>query len=256
MNRPFPKMTAHSGCMDLPDNTIASAAMGLKLGADIIEDDIRITRDGILVLAHDDKIHDSQGKEDFLISKMNYSELCELDIHTHHGVEGQTIRLAKLESLLQLMKASGKMLNLDLKVDECIQPVSYMVEYYQMLDKVILSGCGAERALKVNQANPRLQKLLNAEIDLFLTLEYQTAVEITCEHALTAGCFGINIEYRLVRPELLAAASMRNLPIWVWTVNDVAEMHRLVDMGVYSITSRNIAALAELKRTWINQAAN
>ncbi|QGQ94738.1 glycerophosphodiester phosphodiesterase [Paenibacillus psychroresistens] len=247
MSQSFPWITAHSGCMNKPDNTLASAEIALQLGADIVEDDIRITSDGILVLAHDDEIQLPNGTI-YHISQMTYSELSELDILARSGTVPATIRLATLESFLQLIKAVGKIANLDLKADECIKPVSDLVEKYQMLEQVIVSGCEAERAMKVNQINPKLRKLLNANIELFLSLDYEEAVEITCNDALAANCMGINIEYRLVKTKLLEAAWNKNLPILVWTVNDEIEMKRMVEMGVHSITTRNLQTLIDLKQ--------
>jgi glycerophosphoryl diester phosphodiesterase len=250
MAKQFPLITAHSGCMNKPDNTLASAETELKLEADVVEDDIRITRDGILVLAHDDMIHTPDGTE-YSISTMTYSELYELDIRTLHGAEAETIRLATLESFLQLIKATSKIANLDLKVDECIRPVSDLVQKYDMLDQVILSGCESDRAIRVNQINPKLRKLLNADSQLFLTLDYKKAVEITCNDAIAAACFGININYRLVNSELVETARNKNLPILVWTVNDEAQMKHMVEMGVHSITTRHVETLVDLKQKWI-----
>jgi glycerophosphoryl diester phosphodiesterase len=247
----FPLITAHSGCMNKPDNTLASAETGLNLGADVVEDDIRITSDGILVLAHDDMIYQPDGTG-YSISQNTYSDLCELDFQTKHGGAAETIRLATLESFLQLIKTTSKIANLDLKVDECIKPVSDLVQKYDMLDQVILSGCESDRAMKANQINPKLRKLLNVNIPLFLTLDYMEAVEITCKDALAANCMGINIEYRLVKAELLEKAKNKNLPILVWTVNDEVQMERMAEMGVHSITSRNVQALIDLKQKWIN----
>jgi glycerophosphoryl diester phosphodiesterase len=249
MNKQFPLITAHSGCMNKPDNTLASAKTGLELGADLVEDDIRITLDGILVLAHDDIIHLPDGTE-YSVFQKTYRELCELDISTRQGAQTETICLATLESLLLLIKATSKIANLDLKVDECVKPVSDLLQKYDMLDQVILSGCESDRAMKVKRVNPKLQKLLNADSRLFLTLDYKEAVEITCNDALAAACCGINIDYRLVSLQLVETAKNKNLPILVWTVNEEAEMKRMVEMGVHSITTRNVEALVDLKLQW------
>jgi glycerophosphoryl diester phosphodiesterase len=250
MGKQFPLITAHSGCMNKPDNSLASAETGLKLGADVVEDDIRITRDGILVMAHDDMIHLPDGTG-YSISQNTYRDLCELDFQTKYGDAAETIRLATLESFLQLIKSTSKIANLDLKVAECIKPVSDLVQKYDMLDQVIISGCEIDWAMTVNQLNPKLRKMLNADIGLFLTLDYKEAVEITCNDALAAACIGINMEYRLVSPELVETAKNKNLPILVWTVNDEAQMLRMVEMEVHSITTRNVKALVDLKQKWI-----
>jgi glycerophosphoryl diester phosphodiesterase len=120
-----------------------------------------------------------------------------------------------------------------------------------MLDQVIISGCESDWAMIVKQINPKLRLLLNADIGLFLSMNYKEAIEKTCKDALAAGCYGINMEYRLVSSELVEDAGYRNLPISVWTVNDEAQMRRMAEMGVHSITTRNVEALVDLKQKWI-----
>lgn len=242
-----PLITAHTGCMGTPDNTLLSAEAGLKHGADVIEDDILVTRDGVPVLSHDDRVRTPDGAEVF-ISQMNYDDLSGLDIEARRGEGTEAIRIVKLEALLPLILASGKTINLDLKSDESIEPVSVLVEKYELLGQAFLSGCEFERAMMAKRTDPRLRRMLNTDVRLFRTMDYTEAALMTCEQALEAECAGININYRLVKPELLELACERNLPILVWTVDDEAFMRRFIDMGVYSITTRSVDALHGLIR--------
>ncbi len=139
-------------------------------------------------------------------------------------------------------------MNLDLKSDDCVEPVSRLVEKNGLLDQVFLSGCEAGRAHIVQQLNPRLRKLLNAEHLYFQTLPYSEAVKLNCEDALSAACIGINIHYSAVAPELLQSAAGHRLPVYVWTVHEETEMRRFLAAGVHSITTRNVEALVRLKR--------
>lgn len=52
----FPMITAHTGCDGSVPNTITSAIVGLRLGADAVEVDVRVTSDGHVVLSHDDSV--------------------------------------------------------------------------------------------------------------------------------------------------------------------------------------------------------
>jgi Glycerophosphoryl diester phosphodiesterase len=242
----FPLITAHSGCMNTPDNSILSVETGLKLGADIVEEDVLVTRDGIPVLAHDDNWRMPNGQE-LKISQLTYEEITGLQLKATREEQGHAIRLCRLEEMLLLIQASGKIANLDLKADECIEAVAGLVHKHRMLEQIFLSGCETERALKA-QSNPELKKLLNAKSDLFLSMEYEAAVVQTCKDALAASCFGININHKFVRPELVNYASSKGLPVYVWTVNEEALMENFVRMGVASITTRNVAELVRLKQ--------
>ncbi|GLX70436.1 glycerophosphodiester phosphodiesterase [Paenibacillus glycanilyticus] len=246
MTNLFPLITAHSGCMNTPDNSLLSVQTGLLLGADIIEEDVLVTKDGIPVLAHDDKRTMPSGRE-FTISELSYEEIAELQLQADRDEQGDTPRLCRLEEMLPLIKASGKMANLDLKADDCIEAVAKFASKHGVLEHVFLSGCETERALKA-QSYPELKKLLNAKSDLFVTMKYEAAVVQTCKDALEASCFGININYKFVRPELVEYASSKGLPVYVWTVNEEALMEDFIGMGIASITTRNVEELVRLKR--------
>lgn len=242
----FPLITAHSGCMDALDNTLYSIETGLRLGADIIEEDVRVTRDGIPVLAHDDEWLTEDGKP-IHISEMNYEDLRELVLIVNHGGKSGTMTITRLEEMLDLIQASGKTANLDLKTDDSAAAAAALIHQYKMADQVFLSGCGPSRSMLVQQTYPELRKLLNVDTELFITKEYTEAIRQTCEDALAAACFGINIPYQLVRNELLERAAACSLPVYVWTVNEETLMEQFVNMGVTSITTRRVDVLVKLR---------
>lgn len=245
--KPFPLITAHTGCMGTPDNTRLSIETGLNLGVDIVEEDILITSDGVLVLSHDDKVHTLDGSE-YTISQMSYEQLSELDIKAHNGEIGETIRIVTLESVLPILQASGKKMNLDLKSDACVEPIAEWIEQHGFFEQVFLSGCEIDRAKKVQSVNPHIRKLLNVDAALLVKDTYSEAAKTICEEARSAGCFGINMNYRAVQPELLQIAADYGLDVYVWTVNDEAQMLQFIEWGVQSITSRNVADLVKLKQ--------
>ncbi|MDR6551694.1 glycerophosphodiester phosphodiesterase family protein [Paenibacillus qinlingensis] len=243
----YPLLTAHTGCMGTPDNSLFSIETALSSGADIVEEDILVTSDGVLVLSHDDSVYAADGKA-YRISSMSYAELSQLDINAHNGAPGETMRILSLESVLPLLRASGKIMNLDLKSDDCVEPVARFVENNGLHEKVILSGCETSRAHAVNRTDSRLRKLLNVDTSLFLALNEREAARISCEDASSANCFGLNVNYRVVGPELLQAAANHKLDVYIWTVNAEEEMKHFMEMGVHSITSRNIAALVQVRK--------
>ncbi|WP_171689917.1 glycerophosphodiester phosphodiesterase [Paenibacillus germinis] len=243
----FPLITAHCGSMNTIDHTLESVQTGLRLGADVVEEDVRVTKDGIPVLAHDDEWVTVDGLI-LSISQMTFEELKELQFVVTHGEQRETIQICRLEDMLPLIQASGKVVNLDLKVDESIEPVAALVKQYGMLEHAFLSGCGMDRAMLAERLHPEMRKLLNTDHDLFKTLPYRDAMVQTCEDALAASCFGINIHYSVVSQELMDYTSSLGLPVYVWTVNEEDLMMQVADLGVASITTRNVTALVQLKQ--------
>jgi glycerophosphoryl diester phosphodiesterase len=161
---------------------------------------------------------------------------------------GEQRRIVSLAEILPIIKASSKRVNLDLKSDSCIEPVAAMVNEAGMLDQVLLSGAEANRAKLLQQHCPELKKLLNASSKLFKETDYMSAVMQTCDDALAAGCIGININHSYCRAELIEAASSVNLPVYVWTVNEEDNVRRMLQLRVYSITTRNVDTLIRVLR--------
>ncbi|RTE10647.1 glycerophosphodiester phosphodiesterase [Paenibacillus whitsoniae] len=245
--KPFPLITAHTGCMGTPANSRLSIETAFRSGADIVEDDIRVTADGVLVLAHDDRVAAVEGTA-YSIAQTRYADIETSVFKAPDGKSNEAMRLLPLASVLPLLQASGARMNLDLKSDACIEPVSRMVDEHDLYDKVLLSGCEASRARLVQRSNPRLRKLLNVDPALFQANAYGDAAHWSCEDARSANCFGINVNYRLVQPDLLEIAAQHQLDVYVWTVDEQEAMKPFVEMGVQSITSRNVQALIALKQ--------
>jgi len=235
----FPLITAHTGCMGTPDNSAESARAGIECGADIVEDDIRATRDGILVLSHDDEVMLADGTTGS-ISGMTLEEL--------------NARMARplqpLEPVLRYILDAGKTMNLDVKSDDAVRPLSMLIEKLGAAERVFLTGCEYPRALAVSECHPRLRKLLNVDVRAFLADPYPEAVRTLCRQALDAGCLGLNLPWQIVQPSLVAAARNAGLDVYVWTVNEEAQMTAFAEMGVRSITTRRVDVLARLKRNW------
>ncbi|QDH20388.1 glycerophosphodiester phosphodiesterase [Saccharibacillus brassicae] len=235
MNR-FPLITAHTGCMGYLAHSLESLCAALKLGVDVYEDDIRVTVDGVPVLAHDDEVKLSRGRR---------GSLKELTLEELEADSAAPILL--LADVLSWIRTTGKRMNLDIKTADALEPVSVLVKQMKMDDRVFLSGCEYDWAVRANRIGPYLRKLLNVNVDSFRSLSYEDAVSQACEEARTAGCFGLNVPYQAVRPQLLAAARQQSLDVFAWTVAEADDMRRLAQWGVHSITTLDPAKLIAVR---------
>ncbi|GGO03432.1 glycerophosphodiester phosphodiesterase [Saccharibacillus kuerlensis] len=240
--RSFPLITAHTGCMGHSAHSLESLCAALKLGADVYEDDIRLTRDGVPVLAHDDEVLLSSGRHGSL-AEMTLEEL------KHASVSP----ILELAYVLTWIRTTGKTMNLDMKTDDALEPTYDLVRRMEMEDRVFLSGCGYERAALAQRMGSDIRKLLNVDIESFRTLSYEEAVQHACVEAKVAGCFGINVPYQAVQPKMFKNAKRYNLDVYVWTVAESEDMKRLAQWGVNSITTRDPAALIAVREE-MNQA--
>ncbi|MCM3702439.1 glycerophosphodiester phosphodiesterase [Paenibacillus macerans] len=235
----FPLVTAHTGCMGNKEHSLESLHSALALGADIYEDDIRVTRDGELVLSHDDEVLLADGRQG-RIADMTLAEL-------HESLAEP---LTDLETVLRMVKAAGKTMNLDIKTAASLEPVFALIARLDMAGQVFLSGCEYPAAIEADRYGRHINKLLNVDINSFQRMKYADAAQKACVEGRETGCFGLNVPYQLVRPELLEIAERESLAVYVWTVSDAADMRRMADMGVASITTRELAKLMTVKAEW------
>lgn len=235
MNK-FPLVTAHTGCMGHPDHSFESLQAALTLGADIYEEDIRSTRDGVPVLAHENEIALADGSRGSL-AEMTLKELN----------AGRSAPIPTLQGVLEQIRKAGKIINLDIKTDSALEPVSALVERMDMAEMVFLSGCEYGRAVKAGRSAPHIRRLLNVNFQSFGSLRYDEAIIQACAEGREAGCFGLNVPYQLVRQELMEAVRRNGLDLYVWTVVEADDMRRLAHLGVDSITTRDPAKLIAVR---------
>ncbi len=241
---------AHAGCNNTPLNTVSSVLDGARWGSDINEIDVRATRDGTPILWHDDTF-DTKNIGPVKVKNLSYKDILSLenqgDIKFLHP-EG---KITSLEKVLMAVKGKDILLNLDLKDDECIAPVSKMVKEWNLTNCVIFSGCEKVRASNLKSNYPELQVLLNADEHLFnrADITYPEKVKILCNTAISAGCCGINIRHDLCCQELVDYANLRFLPVVVWTVSPEEGFKDFIDMGVAFINTLHVKELVEIIKT-------
>ena len=131
-----------------PENTMAAFRAAIEAGAEMIETDVRLTRDGVPVLIHDklvDRTTDGTGA----VKDMTFTEIRALNA----GTKELPQQIPALEELLELMAPTGVTLNLEVKeyaeegnearsracVDKCVA----LIEHYGMGEKMLFNSFDA-----------------------------------------------------------------------------------------------------------------
>lgn len=90
---PFPKIAAHTGCGNAPDNTMESFMEGIQSGADIVEVDLRVAGDGTVILLHDDSPY---------LRECTYEQLNQYEIRTKLSSVYENYEIVKLTEILEI----------------------------------------------------------------------------------------------------------------------------------------------------------
>jgi len=158
---PGVRVVAHRGgaLLGPPENTLQAIEKAIEVGADLIEIDIRQTRDGHLVLMHDERV-DRTTNGSGLVRDFNLEALRDLMIH-HEGEE--VIRVPTLDEALKVMKGRIDP-DLDYKQGD-LGALLQVVRAHDMVEACTLHG-NWERCEKVAQLEPGLRIRPSAEFPL------------------------------------------------------------------------------------------
>ena len=244
-----PLIIAHrGGALESTENTIGAFQRAFRIGADGIETDIRLTRDGTVVVYHDDTFGRVEGlptaQRTRLVSDMTYAELtAQTLIPVGEDTGGR--RVPTLSDLLT--QVHGGLLNIELKrcakFDDLVKKTVTILKDYHDLDRVVLEAPDLDTAKKLRKAlGPRLKLHINPEYDKTVP------VRDSLKKLLKFKPHSVSIAYKLLTRDMVESAHREDVEVWVWTVNDNAVAERMRELGVDAIKTDRPTALMQLFR--------
>ncbi|OPA75201.1 glycerophosphodiester phosphodiesterase [Paenibacillus selenitireducens] len=228
-------ITAHTGCGDAPDNTMASFLEGAVSGADMVEVDIRSTKDDFAILLHDDSP---------LLQAHTYEQLNIQDVRRKLDPVYEHYEIPLLDEILKVSEAYEITLNLDIKDRMSIEPALQSIYRLQAQDRVYITGCSDG----ITKLNSGIRVFLNTPDEL--SVEAQDEMSFAhdiCVRAREEGYYGLNMDYRTCRNEIVDIAHENGLAICVYTVNHPLDMAKFLDLKVDAITTKNVDTLLKIR---------
>lgn len=221
---------AHRGASAVcPENTMAAFAKGLELGATGIETDVQMTKDGKLVLIHDESVTRTTGAEG-LVQDYTYEELSKLDAGSWFGEAFQGERIPLLEELLELTKSHGTIVNIELKNGHIQYPelekrVIEVVRNYKMSEQIVISSFNHYSLVECKNIDP----------DIRTGLLYGEGLYKPWEYAKLAKADALHAYHQAVLPEWVEEAQQSGVVYHPWTVNTEERMKDLIHAKVAGI---------------------
>jgi glycerophosphoryl diester phosphodiesterase len=263
-----PLVIAHRGASDeVPEHTRAAYERALRDGADGLEADVRLTADGHLVCVHDrrvDRTSDGNG----VLSTMTLNELEGLDFGSwrvegmdelpDEVVDGGPARVLTLERLLDLALRAGRPVHL---LVETKHPTRYAGYVEQRLAEVLRTyGLDGSDAAASHQVSVTLMTFSEVALMRMRRLTPALPLVFLMERVpirFRAGQLprGVDVAgpgVHIVRdhPHYVSRVHGQGHRVFVWTVDDAADVALVAQMGVDAIiTNRPRAVLRQLAAT-------
>jgi glycerophosphoryl diester phosphodiesterase len=219
----------HRGAMGhAPENTMASFAMGLAMGADAIELDVHLSANGHLVVIHDSSVDRTTNGSGY-IKDLTLAEIKSLDAGSWYGPEFAGERIPTLDEVLAWAKG---------RISLVIEIKNSPVFYPGIEEKVVeaLKAHGMEDAAVVISFDHRsVKKVKELRPGIATGILYVARPVDAVSMARTARADAIHPNVGYLTAETVGEAHRAGLAVSTWIVNDPLQMRKLADMGVDSV---------------------
>ncbi|MBK3495493.1 glycerophosphodiester phosphodiesterase [Viridibacillus sp. YIM B01967] len=224
------KIYAHRGASgDFPENTLISFREAARLPIYGVELDVQRTKDGVLVINHDERINRTSDGEGY-IRDMTFEEIRSYDFGSWKGTQFAGEKMPTLQEVLEVFKTTHHMINIELKTDVFLyegieDEVVAMLEAYDMLDRVIFSSFDHEMVERV------LKKAPHNEVGaLFMKILVNLH-----EYGVMIGTQALHVSLVAAKREAVKTAIARGNIVRVYTVNSVEDYDLMEEIGADAV---------------------
>ncbi|HUX40560.1 MAG TPA: glycerophosphodiester phosphodiesterase [Rectinemataceae bacterium] len=240
-------LIAHMGGDKLwPGDTRYAYDQAARLGVDVFDMDVHITRDGVIVLMHDDTLSRTTGApgevEDF-----SYSELEGLDAARDwtpdkgatYPYRGKGIKVTRLEDLFVAYPDMRYLIEIKNSKNPIARPLADLIHRYSMQRKVIVASFHDGLLNEFRRAAPDVATSASRkEVTTFVLLS-----KIGLSGLISPRYQALQVPYdskeslgiRILSPGFIRAAHAKNLRVETWTLDDPALMKKYISWGIDGI---------------------
>ncbi|WBW94768.1 glycerophosphodiester phosphodiesterase [Oceanirhabdus sp. W0125-5] len=229
------KIFAHRGySAKYPENTLLAFKKAIEYGVHGIETDVQMSKDGELILIHDEKVDRTSNGSGFIYN-MTYDELLKLDFGEWKSRVFYGEKIPKLVELLDLVKGNNIELNLEIKNNLVSYPnieekILALISEFKIEDRVIISSFNHESVLKVKKMSKQVRcgpllysTLINPQL-------YIKEYNFDTYHPM----------YKSLNSEKIKVLKDNRIPICTYTVDNKDDIKYLIKKGVEVIITNEV----------------
>ena len=231
----LPKLIGHRGVKDLcPENTIESITKAFDVGLTYVEIDVKISKDRVPILLHDDTLDRTTNGSGLAID-YDYENIKKLDAGKFFYKENTNIFVPKLEDILSLCTNYNGNLNIELKPNkkfekENVYQIYKITKNINQVD-IFFSSFDMISILEISKLYP--QSIRSFLLDDFKEYNIDDLISISINHDLKI-C-GLNID--LVNADIIKKIKESNIAITVYSDKNInlSSANDIFSIGVDSI---------------------
>lgn len=225
----FVAMAHRGGALYAPnlgiENTLKAFGNAVDLGYTYLETDVHATKDGHLIVFHDDTLA-RMSDLDMRVMDLTLAEVREIQLAGREPIP-------TLDELLELFPVSR--FNIDLKHAGAIGPLAQAIKAHGAERRVCVGSFSRQRIRKFRSLMPRVPTAVSVPGVVGMTMGVLPPSGDVFQVPLTHSIGPATVD--IVTPRNIARIHASGRKIHVWTIDDATTMHRLIDWGVDGIVS-------------------
>lgn len=233
-----PEVIGHRGVPSLAhENTIAGSLRAFEAGATMVENDIHLSKDGVIMVMHNSTI-DATTDGSGAIASMTREQLSKYRVISNKNLtEGEPI--PTLEDYFRTFGDKDVKLLVEIKsTDEKLIPeLVRLIKQYDYCDRMVVISFSAVQIDRLKEQLPEISVgFLTSKI--YPTETLQTSLLSILSDVQSHGTT-LNPSYNsgALDPELIRALSYRGVTLWPWTINNITDFTSYFLAGTYGITT-------------------
>lgn len=251
--RSLPLIIGHRGASAVaPENTMGAFRKAIEVGADGIEFDVRLSRDGVPVVIHDETLHRTGRRSDY-VSCLAAEELQQVNVGKWFGNRRNSAddyvdeTVPTLRQLLDYSSSVDAVLYLELKCrrEETSQIASItcdLLANYRVAEQVIIECFDLPVIQEVKRVAPHLKTAALFQPRISRPHLWSSSASLIDE-AHAVGADEIALHHKLADDRTIESAHSAGLKVVIWTVDNPAWVARAKNQGVHALITNDPAAM-------------
>nr|WP_309101020.1 glycerophosphodiester phosphodiesterase [Fredinandcohnia onubensis] len=226
------KIFGHRGSAGThPENTMISFKEAARVGADGIELDIQMTKDGVIVVIHDETVkRTTNGKYKGWVKDYTLRQIKKMDVSYKFKDKYGICEIPTLEEVFDWAKSNQLLINVEFKTGlvsykDIEEKTLKMISDYGLQNRIVLSSFNHYSLVKCRR--------ISSIIDLAIL--YMEGLYEPWDYAKRLKTNGIHPYHQTINKEIVEESKLNGIAVRPFTINDEKKMKQLIDFGCSAI---------------------